>query len=153
VRNRSRRPGEGWSLTAKSVVASKARGLLSWITVRGHHVVLLATALVIGSQRMLIITCATWCATSHHATADASAHDAHAAVQHVSAAPDNVSAPDECRHVFARFRPSGPAQVVAQPAVAPTASGLDAATSSAIPPLSVARIAADHGPPALVLRI
>jgi hypothetical protein len=126
--------------------------LLPWIAVRGHHVVVLAIAIVIGSQRMLIISCATWCETSHHATADAAAHDAHDAGQHVSLASVNVSPPDECRHVFARFRP-GPTQVVAQPAVSPTASKMGAPASSAIPPLSVARIAADHGPPMLVLRM
>ena len=132
----------------------KARGLLLRIAVRGHHVVVLAIALVIGSQRMLIISCATWCETSHHTTADASAHDAHAALRHVSVAPDNVSTPDECRHMFARFRP-GPIQVVAQPAAAPTASGMVAPPSTVMLPLSVARIAADADPepPVLVLRI
>jgi hypothetical protein len=131
----------------------KARGLLSWIAVRGHHVVVLTVALVMGSQRMLIIACATWCGGAHHATADASAHDAHGAVQHASVAPDNVRAPDECRHVFARFRP-GSTQVVTQPAVAPAAaSGMIAPRSTVIPSLSLPRIAADHRPPVLVLRI
>jgi hypothetical protein len=126
--------------------------LLSWIAVRGHHVVVLAMALVIGSQRLLIISCATWCETSHHAPADASTHDAHGAGQHVSVPPDGVSASDGCRHVFSRFRP-GPTQVVAQPAVTPTASAIVAPPSTAVPPLSVARLAADHAPPVLVLRI
>jgi hypothetical protein len=120
--------------------------------VREHLAIALAIALVIGSQRMLIITCATRCETSHHATTDASPHDAHGAAQHVNVTPDNVPAPEECRHVFARYRP-GPTQIAAQPAVATTASGMVGPTSIAIPLCHVARIAGNHGPPVIVLRI
>ena len=141
------------ALRRRAALHEKARGLLSWTAVRGHHVVVPVTALVIGSQRMVIIACAMWCEPSHHTTADASVHDAHGAVQHVSMMRDGLSAaPDQCRHVFARFRPD-PTQVVAQPAVAPMASVMATPPSSAIPQLSVARFAADHGPPVLVLRI
>lgn len=119
---------------------------------RGHHAIALAIALAIGSQRMLIIMCATWCEASHHATADASAHDEHTGAQHVSTRADRVSASDECHHVFARSRP-GSTHVVFQPAIVRLASAEGERRSSAQLALSVTRIAADHGPPITVLRI